>query len=145
MIQTFETHFPEQTFQLGVDFGKKLSPNSIVCFYGDLAAGKTTFIKGLVQALSSGKEIAVSSPTFVYLQTYPTIPPVFHFDLYRLKDSQEFLAMGFDEFFYCDGISCVEWSERIDGLIPDHAWKVTFTHQQENCRKIEIEPPSGLF
>ena len=143
MIQDFETNSPEETFRIGFDFGRMLSPNSIVCFYGDLAAGKTTFIKGLVQSLNLNDVIEVNSPTFVYLQTYPTIPPVFHFDLYRLKDEREFLEMGFDEFLYCGGISCIEWSERIDSLIPNNVWKVTFIHCQENCRKIEIQPPIG--
>ncbi len=112
-----------------------LSANTIIALYGDLGAGKTTFMQGLIRGLG-GKEEMVQSPTFVYLHLYPTALPVFHFDLYRLRTAKEFTSMGFDEYFENGGITAIEWPERIASILPASAIGVHLTHISENVRRL---------
>lgn len=118
-------------------FGKQLAPQSIVGFFGDLGAGKTTFIKGLIAGILGSAEHEVNSPTFTYLNIYRGTTTVYHFDLYRLRDADEFLSMGFDEVFGL-GICCIEWAEKIESLLPPEAIRVNMTHLGENSRQIDI-------
>lgn len=125
-----------ETYFLGKMLGGSLPPNSVVCFSGDLGVGKTTFIRGIAAAMDC--EDAVSSPTFTYMNLYPGKVPIYHFDLYRLASEEEFVHMGFDEFFDADGICCVEWSENISSLLPDGALKIRLKHVDASKREIDI-------
>ncbi len=139
MIGTYVTHSPEETINLGKQLAQQLSPKTTLCFFGDLAAGKTTFIKGIVEELSGHSADSVCSPTFSYLNIYEGKQSVFHFDLYRLRFADEFLDMGFDDYFYANGICCIEWSERITNIIPKNALTVELSHfEQDNTRKISV-------
>lgn len=136
----YTTHSETETYDLGYRLGSKLEDNGVVCFFGDLAAGKTTFIKGLTAGAAAFPDSEVSSPTFVYLNIYQGNRKIYHFDLYRLRDADEFLSMGFDEFFTAGGICCIEWSERIPLLLPEGCLKVVMSHAGgENVREIIIE------
>jgi tRNA threonylcarbamoyladenosine biosynthesis protein TsaE len=139
----------EDTIAFAKKFSQQIPPNSILCFFGDLGAGKTTFIKGLVVAMTQCEQDLVNSPTFVYLNIYPADKAgnkaVYHFDLYRLRDLDEFLSMGFDEMFYAGGVCCIEWSERIASLLPPEAIYVTISHIKENERLIVIESDEIQF
>ncbi len=128
----------EETIAFGEQFGSNLLNKSVVCFFGDLGAGKTTFIKGLVKGCSSYPIEQVNSPTFVYLNIYKGTKTVYHFDLYRLKDSDEFLSMGFDEMFYADGICLLEWSEKIKDILPENIISITIETLDESSRKITL-------
>lgn len=128
----------EETKRYGFEIGKKLSPNSVLVFLGDLGAGKTTFIKGVVKALGRVAEDEVNSPTFVYLNCYNTPIPVYHFDLYRLKSSADFIAMGFLDYLQNGGITLIEWGERITDIIPANAWIIEILHERENSRRLSI-------
>lgn len=131
-----------QTLALGRKLGKKLAKGSVVCFFGDLAAGKTTFIKGLVAEIAGKSwEQEVNSPTFVYLNIYEGDQIVYHFDLYRLNNKEEFLAMGFDEFLSGSGICCIEWAERIESILPELCIQVRMKHEGESSRRIIIKYP----
>jgi len=121
----------------GHEWGRTLSPNDVICFFGDLGAGKTTFIKGLVEGATGLSTSAVRSPTFTYLNIYEGTKPVYHFDLYRLKHESQFLEMGFDEYFEAGGICCIEWAEKIPSLLPSRHTKCLFTHLGEDQRQIE--------
>lgn len=138
MLQTILSLSAIETYEVGKSFGAQLLPNSVVCFFGDLGAGKTTFIKGLASGVlgTSGEE--VNSPTFTYLNIYQGNKTLYHFDLYRLHDADEFLSMGFDEVFDAGGISCLEWSEKIASLLPEGAIEVVMSHLGGDQRKIEI-------
>lgn len=128
-----------ETIALGFELGKKFLPNTVICLFGDLGAGKTTFVKGIVSGACGMLPENVNSPTFVYLNIYQGHPlTVYHFDLYRLKDSDEFLSMGFDEYFFAGGLCCIEWSERIDPLLPKNYLKITLQHQGEKERLITL-------
>lgn len=134
-----KTLTPEETMAFAKDYGQSLRPNTLLCFRGDLAAGKTTFVKGLVEGLAGISADEVSSPTFSYLNIYEGKVPVYHFDLYRLRDVEEFLSMGFDEYFTAGGVCCIEWTERIASLIPEEAMVITLKHLPEGGRSIHIE------
>lgn len=132
-----------ETSAFGAELGGVLEQNSIICFFGDLGAGKTTFIKGVVGAISAFPQEQVSSPTYTYLNIYPGPTPVYHFDLYRLGDAEDFLQMGFDEFFSAGGICCIEWSERLGPLLPKDALCVVLRNISMEERQIELLP--GVF
>ena len=123
---------------MGTELGRTLPSGSVVCFFGDLAAGKTTFIKGLVSGAAQLDPDQVNSPTFVYLNIYEGTCPVYHFDLYRLEGQTAFLGMGFDEYLGAPGICCIEWSEKIQDLLPSHYIRVKMSHLGENKREITI-------
>lgn len=123
---------------LGRQLGQRLAPHAVVCFFGDLAAGKTTFIKGLVEGASGVDSAHVQSPTFTYLHIYEGRQTVYHFDLYRLRDGEEFLSMGFDEYLDAGGICCIEWSERIAAYLPASCLQITLMHAGDDNRIITL-------
>ncbi len=137
-IDNYQSYSETETLALGKEFGKGLAANSLVCFYGDLGAGKTTFIKGVVQGAAALPMEEVNSPTFVYLNIYKGTQTIYHFDLYRLRDADEFLSMGFEELFDAGGICCIEWSERIASLLPEGHILVKISHQGQDKRHIQI-------
>jgi tRNA threonylcarbamoyladenosine biosynthesis protein TsaE len=138
------TESESETIALGYEIGKTLKENSVLCLFGDLGAGKTTFIKGIRAALAHAQEdTKVNSPTFVYLNIYEGVKNLYHFDLYRLRDAEGFISMGFDEYFHANGICCIEWSERIASLLPDDCLRIHFTHLGPERRCISLEMKHG--
>ncbi len=133
------SHSAEETFKRGYDLGKELQSNAVICFFGELGAGKTTFIKGVAAGFALVDPSLVQSPTFTYLNIYGDEKAVYHFDLYRLRDIDEFLSMGFDEYFEAGGICCIEWSERIASYLPLDCIRVILTHSGGDERKIWVE------
>lgn len=138
------SHSAEETLKIGYHIGKSLTPNAILCLFGDLGAGKTTLTKGIVEGITHLSPHEVSSPTFVYLTPYEgsTGLTVYHFDLYRLHDAEEFLKSGFEEYLYAGGICCIEWSERIASILPAHAIKVFLHHVERDIRRIIYDQTS---
>ncbi|SCA63520.1 tRNA threonylcarbamoyladenosine biosynthesis protein TsaE [Chlamydiales bacterium SCGC AG-110-P3] len=131
----------EETQRLARRIAEVLPDDTVVCFFGDLAAGKTTFITSLAQALTGDDALDVTSPTFVYLNIYEGERTVYHFDLYRLDSVEAFLGMGFDEYFSAGGVTCVEWSERIESILDDVTLRVIMQHNGDNRRRIRFEGP----
>lgn len=124
----------------GRQLAKQLPEGAVLCFEGDLGAGKTTMIKGIVSGAIDYPEDRVNSPTFVYLNIYEGDRTIYHFDLYRLEDPDEFIAMGFDELVdEGKAICCIEWPERIAPYIPKNAFKVKMEYTGENRRKVTVE------
>ena len=110
---------PEETMLCGEIMGRLIPRGSIVGLTGDLGAGKTVFAKGLARGL--GIEEEPNSPTFVIMSCYEGRVPLFHFDVYRLSGGAEFEDTGYEEFFYGDGISVVEWADKIRDVLPENA------------------------
>lgn len=134
--QTNHCFSPEETLAVAAQFAATLIPNSIVALTGDLGAGKTTFVKGLAEALGSSD--IVQSPTYVYLQEYAASIPLFHFDLYRMHKAEDFLAMGFDEYFSKEGITLIEWPQRISKLLPPTTFHIHIETFSEEGRTISF-------
>lgn len=124
---------------LGQRLGTHLKGGSVLCLFGDLGAGKTTFVKGVVAGATSVDPAQVFSPTFTYLHIYEGEKPVFHFDLYRLPNIDEFVRMGFDEYFDREGICCIEWAEKIKNYLPKGSLQVVLSHVSEGVRKIDVK------
>ncbi len=137
-MQKLYSNSSEQTIEIAKEFAKTLKCGDIILLEGDLGAGKTIFTKGIVSALSNGKEIAIS-PTFVILNIYNTIPEVYHFDLYRIGDISELDAIGFEEYLFGDGISIIEWPSRAEKIFPNSAIKITIKKINDTKREICIE------
>lgn len=130
---------PEETFALGKKLGEKIEGPRTICFFGDLAAGKTTFIKGFVAGAASISPDEVSSPTFVLLNIYEGTKAVYHFDLYRLTNAESFFSLGFEEYWNAPGICCIEWAERIEEILPKNSIFVRMKSLSENKREILFE------
>ncbi|MBP5504414.1 MAG: tRNA (adenosine(37)-N6)-threonylcarbamoyltransferase complex ATPase subunit type 1 TsaE [Bacteroidales bacterium] len=110
-----------------------------IVFYGGMGAGKTTFIKAFCRSL--GVEDNVSSPTFAIVNEYLTAKGtrLFHFDLYRIKDLEEAMSAGAEDYLYGDGISLIEWPEVIEPILPPDTLKVTITADNDHQRTVNIE------
>ena len=131
----------EETKICAQQFAGALKAGDIVLLQGDLGAGKTTFVKGLAQALKVSAR-KVNSPTFVLMNCYKGKLPIYHFDLYRLGLPQEIETLDFDEYFYGDGVSIIEWPERLGKCTPQGYYLVKFQHKGESRRQICISCPS---
>lgn len=142
-MRQYLTHSAAETFEVGYQLGQELLVPTVVCLFGELAAGKTTFIKGLVQGAAQMEPTVVQSPTFTYLHIYEGQKIIYHFDLYRLYNIDEFLSMGFDDYFEADGICCIEWSERIASYLPSNSLYIFLAHVEDNQRLITIKRPKG--
>jgi len=130
---------PEETIDLGYWFGKKLKPGSVVALIGALGAGKTIFTKGIAKALGVKDYEYVNSPSFVIMKEYGSKRmPLYHFDLYRLNSSRDLDTVGYEEYFYANGVSVVEWADRAMDILPDTYIPVKFKHLGQNKREIKV-------
>ena len=127
----------EETKQIAKSFAKTLKVGDIVLLNGTLGAGKTVFVKGVVEYFSGGKEIA-TSPTFVIVNEYKTNPPIYHFDLYRIKSIDELFAIGVEEYLYSNGICFIEWPERAEELFSENVIRVKIDKINDDERLIKI-------
>lgn len=107
------------TIRLAEALSRKLEKGDIVCLFGELGSGKTVFAKGIARGLGLQKN-QIISPTFVLLREYNTKRfPLYHFDFYRLRSPRDILDLGYQEFFYGQGVSVVEWADRLGCLLPE--------------------------
>jgi tRNA threonylcarbamoyladenosine biosynthesis protein TsaE len=116
-----------------------LDGRNVVAFCGSMGAGKTTLIREICAPL--GSTDTVTSPTFALINRYDTAEgaPIFHFDFYRIERPEEAFDMGYEEYFYSDGLCLVEWPEKVEELLPDEVMKVTITPTSPTKRTITIE------
>lgn len=121
MINT-ETCSFEETVEFGRTLGAILKPGDVICLSGDLGTGKTALTNGIAKGLDIDSYI--TSPTFTLVNEYEGRFPLYHFDVYRIADSEEMFDIGFDEYIYGDGISIIEWGEQISHILPLEIIKV---------------------
>jgi tRNA threonylcarbamoyladenosine biosynthesis protein TsaE len=131
------TSSEEQTKKLGDKLARKLRPGSFVGLSGPLGSGKTTLIKGICKGL--GVKELVRSPYFVIMTQYPGKFKVYHFDLFRLESADELSSVGYEEYFYGDGICLVEWAEKAKKLLPRERIDVFLKIVSESEREIRIK------
>lgn len=127
----------EQTEKFAEDFSKNLKGSEIIAMYGELGAGKTAFARGLSKGL--GAEDIVSSPTFAIVNEYHGKYPIYHFDMYRIDSWDDLESIGFFDYIG-NGIIVIEWSENIEGALPEEIIRVKISKtSDENERIIKIE------
>ena len=136
-----ETTTPEETKAFGAALAARLAPGDVVALYGDLGAGKTHLVKGVAAAFGVPEQ-AVVSPTFTIVNEYAGARAgrdvaLYHFDAYRIRHVDEFFELGFEDYFYGDGICLVEWPERVEALLPAGALRLRLSHRGESRRSIE--------
>lgn len=126
-----------QTIALGRRLAVHFKRGDIVCLFGDLGSGKTTFVKGIAEALKVNAK-KVNSPTFVFMNMYEGRIPVYHFDLYRIDDIVQLDTIGFDEFCYGQGVCLIEWAEKLKGEMPKEYLSVALAHGESATREVTV-------
>ena len=136
-----ETRSAMETYQLGVELGKKAQKGQVYTMVGDLGVGKTVFTQGLAEGL--GITEPISSPTFTIVQEYDEGRlPFYHFDVYRIGDISEMDEIGFEDYVYGEGVSLIEWANLIEEILPKNRVDITIEKdltQGFDYRKITIE------
>ena len=139
-VMEFETFSPEETLELGRKFGREAQPGEVYTLVRDLGVGKTVFTQGIAQGL--GIEEQICSPTFTIVQVYEEgRMPFYHFDVYRIGDIEEMDEIGYEDYFYGEGLTMIEWANLIEEILPDHYREITIEKDLEkgfDYRKITI-------
>ena len=135
--QILHTHDEQETMEIGRRLGIICAPGSVISLRGPLGAGKTVIAKGVADALHISE--AIVSPTFTLVQEYMGKMPMHHMDLYRIDGIEEFGGIGGEELLYSDGITLIEWSEKIEELLPAHTIQVELAIEADGSRTITIE------
>ena len=140
-MKIIETNTPKETFDFGKSLGEQAKPGTVYTLIGDLGVGKTVLTQGLAKGLNITEPI--SSPTFTIVQVYEEGRlPLYHFDVYRIGDVEEMEEIGYEDYFYGEGICFVEWANLIEEIIPADRIQITIKKNPEkgySYREITIE------
>ena len=140
-ITTIETYSAEETAELGRRMGLEAKPGEVYTLVGDLGVGKTVFTQGI--ALGLGITEAISSPTFTIVQVYEEgRMPFYHFDVYRIGDIEEMDEIGYEDYFYGEGLTMIEWANLIEEILPEKRNEITIEKDLEkgfDYRRITIK------
>jgi len=129
------TNSEKETLDIAYNLASKLEGNKVICLNGELGAGKTVFVRGFCSFFGINE---IASPTFTLVNEYEGSKPVFHFDVYRLADEDEFYAIGGEEYFE-KGVCIIEWSDVIKDAIPSDAVDVRIEKLDDNIRRIVVK------
>lgn len=142
-MNTYEiiTHSEKETMTIAETIANLLQRGDVLTLEGNLGTGKTTFTKGLAKGLQIKR--AVTSPTFTIVKEYTGTLPLYHMDAYRLENSDE--DIGFDEYFYGNGICVVEWAQFIEEFLPENRLQITLTFLNQDDRKITFQATTEHF
>lgn len=136
-----ETFTPEETFELGRRLGEQAKAGQVYCINGELGVGKTVFTQGFGYGL--GIKALVNSPTFTIIKEYDDGRlPLYHFDVYRIGDISEMDEIGYEDYFYGDGVCLIEWSHLIEEILPPHVTEIAIEKDLKNgfdYRRISVE------
>lgn len=136
-----ETFSAEETEALGIKMGQEAKPGEVYTLVGDLGVGKTVFTQGIARGLQI--EEPINSPTFTIVQVYEEgRMPFYHFDVYRIGDIEEMDEIGYEDYFYGEGLTMIEWANLIEEILPEHYKQITIEKDLEkgfDYRKITIE------
>ena len=141
----YETFSAEETEKLGEQIGREAKPGEVYTLIGDLGVGKTVFTQGIAKGLEITEPIC--SPTFTIVQEYEEgRMPFYHFDVYRIADPDEMDEIGYEDYFFGDGVTLVEWASLIEELLPPEAIRIRIEKNPEkgmDYRLITIDVPEG--
>ncbi len=137
MERSFRIATEWEMLMLGKQLGSLLRRGSFVALFGDLGAGKSVLARGVAACLGID---SLTSPTFTIVQEYPSEPPLFHFDAYRLSDEDELYAIGFSDYLNRDGIILMEWANLVPGCLPKDRLDVLITGSGMEERMVRLCP-----
>ena len=122
------------TERLGAIIGRASRAGDIICLNGDLGAGKTTLTQAIARGLNVPPRSYVTSPSFAIMHEYMGVIPLYHMDFYRLSDSSDVIDLGFEEYFYLDGLTVIEWAERATDILPEERVSIDIQLNSDDTR-----------
>ena len=141
----FQTKSSSETIRIGKEIGGFLLPGDVLALAGELGTGKTQFIKGVAEGVGIKKSTYVSSPSFTLINEYPGKIPFYHIDLFRLTSEKEAEGLGLEEYFQGNGITAIEWADRIPSLLPEELLWIKIHYTGEHTRTIEMAPKGKRY
>ena len=133
--KTMILHSEQEVTEYGIRLGEEAMPGQVIALTGDLGAGKTTLTKAIARGL--GVSEMITSPTFTIVKEYRSGRlPLFHFDVYRIGDIDEMYELGYEEYFYGDGLCVIEWADLIEELIPEDALRISIAYGSSEEERI---------
>jgi len=126
------------TERLGVIIGRAAKSGDIICLDGNLGAGKTTLTQAIARGLNVPPHDYVTSPSFAIMHEYMGVIPLYHMDFYRLTDSTDVIDLGFEEYFYLDGLTVIEWAERAVDILPEERVSIILKLNSDESRTVRI-------
>lgn len=144
-MEQYEIHLQTlfDTEKLGLHLGKDASPGDVICLDGDLGAGKTTLSQAIAKGLGVPQTCYVTSPSFAILHEYPGRLPMYHMDFYRLQDALEVVDLGFEEYFYLEGVTVIEWSVRALEILPKNRLTLKILLKDNQRRIVQCTQEEG--
>ena len=139
-MKIYKSNSVEDTASAAGELAAELKPGDVIALVGDLGAGKTAFVKGIAKYFHSKNDVL--SPTYTLVNEYGGDIPIYHFDVYRIGDISEMDEIGYEDCFYGDGVSLIEWSQLIEEILPEHVTEITIEKDLEkgfDYRKIRVE------
>jgi tRNA threonylcarbamoyladenosine biosynthesis protein TsaE len=128
----------EDTFRIGAIIGARADKGDIIALIGDLGTGKTRLTQGIAAGLAVPAAYPITSPTFTLINEYPGRHVLYHFDIYRLEGSKDLEDMGYEDYFYGDGVVVIEWAERIRDILPEGVLFINITYLNEDKRELIV-------
>jgi tRNA threonylcarbamoyladenosine biosynthesis protein TsaE len=133
----------EDTFRIGAIIGAKADKGDIIALIGDLGTGKTCLTQGIAAGLEVPAAYPITSPTFTLINEYPGRFVLYHFDIYRLEGSKDLEDMGYEDYFYGDGVVVIEWAERIRDILPEGVLFINLAYLNEHERELIVTGNEG--
>lgn len=128
----------ERTHIIGRIIGECLGSGDIVALMGELGSGKTCITRGIARGIGVPEEYRITSPTFTLINEYPGRVTLYHVDTYRLSGSRDLEEMGYEEYLYGNGVTVIEWAEKISDILPQERFNINLRYVGDNKRKIKI-------
>jgi tRNA threonylcarbamoyladenosine biosynthesis protein TsaE len=137
-MKTIKIRNEQETIAFGTELGRSVQPGTVIALIGDLGTGKTTLTKAIARGL--GITDTITSPTFNIVKQYEGGRiPLYHFDVYRIADPDEMFELGYEEYFYGEGVCVIEWADIIEDIIPDDAMIIRISYGQSEGERIYEE------